>query len=163
MDDSRRRVFRRESVTIELESGLELVARPLPWQQRNDFGDLIMQDYLKAMNESLQAIASEDESTPQLIGALADKLRNLDGMFKAAFPEVIDDDLITSLTYEEILNCIMVALDVNKLDKLKPLIDPNFQAPGLTSGNLGALADGAKITSLPVSSEPALVEAESSN
>jgi hypothetical protein len=157
MDDRRRKVFRREPITIDLESGLELVARPLPWQTRNDLGDLIMQDYIAAMNESLQALRRDDDSAPQLIGGLADKLKHLDQMFKLAFPDVIDDQVIEQLTYDELIECLFVAMEVNNLTKLRPLIDPNFLVPdqisGETPGQEEAPVSGQKSKSLQGSSE----------
>jgi hypothetical protein len=156
-DDERRvKVFRRPPITIELDSGLELVARPLPWQARNDLGDMIMKDYIQAMNESLQALKKDDDSPPELVGGLADKIKHLDEMFKAAFPDVTDESLLASLTYEQLIACLLAALDVNKLEVLKVLVDPNFHAPVPTSGTPGAPESGLKVISSPDSSSPAL-------
>lgn len=174
MEDRRRKVFRRQPIEIELDGGLELVARPLPWQARNDLGDMVMQAYIGAMNSALQAMQDEPDAAPQLSGGLADKFRDPGAVFKAAFPVYaegefdlekcqLEDIQISKLSYVELIECILVALEVNQLDTLRPLIDPNFRVPDQNSGN-GALETvdvGLKSTSSDNSSAPALPEERS--
>jgi len=131
----RRQAHRREPIEVEVRDKV-LEAHPLSWIKRNDLGNEIMRQYADLLNSSLRAVKNEDpEAPPELQMYLNDKIADPIGILRRAYPS---DDLLEffeGLEYDEVLELIYASLEVNQLESLRGLIDPNFRTPTTDGGN----------------------------
>lgn len=125
----RRRAARREPITVELDSGDEFEAHPLPWMDRNELGNEILKQYNNLTNLAIQSYVNE-QGTPQLSIMLNDKLEDPEAVLKLAYPGVE----LPTLTWPEILELIYAACEVNGLEHLRQVIDPNWITPNENGG-----------------------------
>mgnify|MGYP003575073192 CR=1 FL=1 len=150
----RRRATRREPIEVEVEDGRVFVARPLPWMFANDLGDSIIQQNADAVNHTVRLYMDGD--IPQLEASLGVKIKDWQALLKLAYPDDIDSFTEKPLDRTDCAELILAALEVNHLDHLKPLVDPNSPSPTTTGGNdSSALAGtllGQKTESTPSSS-----------
>ncbi|HET7712989.1 MAG TPA: hypothetical protein VFK94_00055, partial [Patescibacteria group bacterium] len=106
----------------------EFEAHPLPWMKRNDLGNEIMRQYSELLNSSMRAYTSEDTS-PQLELYLNDKVQDPIQLIKLGYPSWRDEDFLNDLDYDELLELIFASLEVNRLESLRDLVDPNSNTP----------------------------------
>jgi len=127
----RRQAVRRQAITVVV-GKTEFVANPLFWMARNDLGNEILRQYAELTNESIKAFA-DDSGVPQLTLIIGDKLKDPMKVLSMGYPEV---DGWPDMTWDEILELILASCDVNGLENLKTLVDPNSPAPT----NLGGIS-----------------------
>lgn len=155
----RRQAHRREPIIVELPSGVEIEVHPLPWQARNDVGDEIINQSQEITNEAIRVYVDQTSGAPQLEMRLNEKLRDPGMIVAMGLPGV---EIPSDTTYSEIHEIIYAILDVNDLEKLRPLVDPNFQTPTTIGGEslsgLESLIDGVKTPSSEGSSSEASIE-----
>jgi hypothetical protein len=163
----RRQVHRREPIIIELDGGREFEARPLPWLKRNELGNEVVSQGVSRVNEFVRMYVEETDVgkvIPQLEMTFVDRLSDYPKILRMAYPQY-EDSLFDDLSFEEILELIGAALEVNKLEPLRPLIDPNSPSPietGLSEPSIGVVAeDGPKMESTADSSLPVLTDTSS--
>jgi hypothetical protein len=152
----RRQVHRREPIEIVLDDGRTFVVKPLPWMQRNDLGSEILRQNTEALNESVRLYMDPELNLPQLEMRLNDKITEPNKILLLIFPDLSVEDF-DNLDFEEITALMLASLDVNHLNHLAPLVDPNSPAPnligGITSSEEGQTEEtGPKIESSPDSS-----------
>jgi hypothetical protein len=161
--DERRQVHRRQPIVVVLDSGLELVAKPLPLMARNDLGDEIVKQSANVINEFVQVWVDEESGLPKLAAKYHDKLTDFFAVLCLAYPDHKDVQELTTCTYEEILELIYAALEVNGLTHLKALVDPNLITPTNNGGNdisagittlLGQKTESSQDSSSQESTEP---------
>lgn len=157
----RRQVARRDPIIIETSQG-DVVVEPLPWMQRNDLGDKILQSYAESINSMVGAMSTDPETGRVSTGGahFDDKAFNWDGIIDLALPSV-DRGLIDKLDITELRTCLLASLEVNKLESLGSMIDPNFQPPSQEGRE--DQQDGQKIISLPDSGSPDILATKSPN
>jgi len=148
----RRQVHRREPVIVELDSGEVFTFHPLTWLKRNDLGDEILQQAVKRTNEYVKLYVDPDTNMPQLEAQLHEKL--VDPLLILALGLDLKEPDPTwgeKLRENEVFEMLRVILEVNGLERLSALIDPNFQPPMTLGGNStleSESGDGEKTTSL---------------
>ena len=151
-----RRTSRPEPIITEVESVdskmLRFEAVPLPWRERNDFGDEMVQQHLTALNEGIQEIGEGKDA--HLVGKRMDAMIDYEKLFKMGYPNGSTEDF-QQLTFEQMMEVLSAALDVNLLESQRYMIDPNFNAPNRQNRD-GGSTDGQKTTSTEDSSSPAL-------
>lgn len=158
----RRRAAKLEPIIVELEDGNEYLAHPLPWMDRNDLGNEILKQYNELTNDAIKSFVGED-GTPQLDLMLNDKLKDPAAILKLAYPQVAE---WPKLTWPEILELIYAACDVNGLENLRQLIDPNSRTPDKVGGTNSSGEDQIDTQKTPFtedSDSSDLTEPESSN
>lgn len=160
----RRQAHRREPIEIEVR-GKVLEAHPLSWIKRNDLGNEVMRQYSDLLNTSLRAVKNEDpEAVPELQMYLNDKIADPVTLIMMGYPD-IERGFLDELEYPELLDLIYVALEVNELESLKGLIDPNYRTPttsgGIESGEDQPETDTPKPQSSPDSDSPESQEPKS--
>lgn len=162
----RRQVFRREPIIVAFENGREFEARPLSWLQRNDLGNEIVTQSAQVINEFVSVWVDETSGLPQLEAKFHEKLIDPVAVIARAYPSVDKADL-AELTFDELMELIYAALEVNHLNHLKPLVDPNYPTPtklGGTDTSEGmTILDGQKTESSLDSSSSASIEVPSSS
>lgn len=164
----RRQAARREPIEVELADGRVFTAHPLPWMVANDLGNEIVRQNLEAANE-LVNLWVNDAGLPQLQMQFAKKISDWKGLFSTAYPnepeEKWHDPHDPSL--DESADLILAALDVNHLEHIKHLVDPNYQPPmnpgGTDISQETEGANGTKITSILDSASVDSVEIPPSN
>ena len=127
----RRQAHRREPIEVQVRDRV-LEAHPLPWMKRNDLGNEIMRQYSELLNSSLRAVrgGEDEDAPPQLQMYLNDKLTDPVAVLRMGYPRVnFDEDFFQELDYDEILELIYASMDVNQLDSLRHLVDPNSLTP----------------------------------
>lgn len=125
----RRQVARQQPLEVEVWDGRVYEAHPLPWLERNDLGNEILRRYNESFNEAIQAY-TDPEGTARLNVLLEDKIKEPLEILKLAYPK----DSFEGLHWPEIFELIYASLEVNNLNQLKPLIDPNSLTPEKNSG-----------------------------
>lgn len=162
----RRQVHRREPIVLSMENGREFEAKPLPWLQRNDLGDEIVTQNAKVINDFVSVWIDSESGVPQLEAKFHEKLTDPVAVIQRAYPSV-DKAELEGLTFDEILELIYAALEVNHLTHLRPLVDPNFQTPTMLGGSDTSagmtIPDGQKMESSIASSSTDSPETKSSN
>ena len=165
----RRQVHRREPIEVVFDDGKTYLARPLPWTARNDLGDEILQQNLEAVNEAVKIFVTDVDGTqvPQLSGVMKNKITDWSSVLRKAFPdiEVIE---FSSYTNEELAELTIASLEVNGLEHLRDLVDPNSPTPMLPGGTSFSAEGmtqipGQKIESSELSSSEDSAENPSSN
>jgi hypothetical protein len=143
----RRRVTRHEPITTETRFG-DLVAEPLPWRQRNDLGDLVIQTYVNSITAMQGAFRIDEETGKPVGGTFDDKAIDWDGLLSVAYPNTPKED-IEKLDIYELRTSMCSSLEVNDMSHLGYMVDPNFQSPVEENQTESPPSDGTKITSLP--------------
>lgn len=164
---NRRRAARRDPIEIDTADGREFVARPLPWMNANDLGNELVRQNLEATNDLIKMYVS-DEGAPQLEMQFQKKITDWQTPLKMAYPDVKDALWHTphDLSSDECADLILASLDVNHLEHLRHLVDPNFPTPlnlGGMSSSETAGETGMKIPSTPDSDSQVSPEQTPSN
>lgn len=155
--ENRRQVHRREPIIIVLDDGREFEARPLPWLKRNELGNEIVTQGVAKVNEFVRMYVEETDagkSIPQLEMTFIDRLADYPKVLGMAYPQY-ELTWFDELSFEEVLELLGAALEVNKLEPLRPLIDPNSPSlieTGLNEPSIGVEEDGQKTPSTADSS-----------
>lgn len=126
----RRQAHRREPIEVEIR-GEVIEARPLPWLRRNDLGNLVIREYTEMLNSTLKTYVNPDTGAPELEMYLNDKVKDPVAILEVGYPDVKIKD---EWEWPELYELIYASLDVNDLDHLRALIDPNYQTPTTTGG-----------------------------
>jgi hypothetical protein len=130
----RRQAHRRETITVALVNGKEFVAEPLHWMERNDLGNEILRQSQEMVNESMRLYVDAASGAPQVELMLDTKLNDFPKILMMAYPGTKRQDYEGNIYYEDFLELIYAALDVNSLTHLRRLVDPNFQSPEKNGG-----------------------------
>lgn len=167
----RRQAFRREPIEVDL-GGEVISIAPIPWLRRNDFGNEIMRQHSQILNEALQLYVTSDaeDAVPQIEAKFAEKFTDPFALFKLGLDEPTYErlkELGSELYDNQIVEILLAICDVNKLNTLHPLIDPNSLTPSPVGGVISQLVEGEgstpKTESGPDSSQLELVETPSSS
>lgn len=162
----RRQVHRREPILVVMDDGREFEARPLPWLQRNDLGDEIVTQNARVINEFVKVWVDDTSGIPQLEAKFHEKLTDVFAVIAIGYPTE-DVTKLSDLTHEELLELIYASLEVNLLEHLRPLVDPNFPTPtmlgGIATSEGTTTQAGQKTESSIDSSSEVLAEKPSSN
>lgn len=147
----RRQATRREPIEVEVRDHV-YVARPLPWQTAGDLGNAIIQQGLSAVNDSVRLYMQDD--VPQLEMRLGQKITDWYSLLKIGYPD--DDFRELGLDIDECAVLVIASLEVNHLEHLTDLVDPNALPP-MSDGGTSFLSGipqetGPKIESSPGSS-----------
>lgn len=150
----RRQAARREPIEIEVADGRVFTAHPLPWMVANDLGNEIVRQNLEAAND-LVKLWVNDAGLPEIEMKFQQKISDWQTVLRIAFPDVADEVWRTPrvLSSGECAELLLASLEVNHLEHLKHLVDPNSPTPTMTGGNdsLEAIVagSGTKIASTP--------------
>lgn len=139
----RRQAARREAITVVVHTGAEFVAEPLPWMQANDLGNEIVRQNAASVNEFLRVYVN-DEGLPQLEMTFRNKISDWATVLQLAFPSYPDQ--LWDFTSDECADLVIAALEVNHLENLRHLVDPNLNAP-MNLGGTGS-SEESGLTSL---------------
>lgn len=156
MVNERRQAHRREAIEVEVTGGKVFTAAPLPWMARNDFGDEVVRQATKSLNEYVKIYTDPELNIPQLEAKLDERLTDPNVILLMIYPGNDVKDFIP-LVWSEIVELIFAGLDVNGLERLKRTIDPNFVPPTTNGGTPTSEAGetiGARLGSMLVSSLP---------
>lgn len=152
----RRQAFRREPIEIDLGGEVILSVGPVVWQQRNDFGNEVIRQHVEIINEAVKMYTDPDTGVPQLEAKLGEKFSDPDTLFKLGLDD-ITYGLLKSLPvlYQNQVVAILLAIcEVNELDQLKAMIDPNLTTPTTIGGLLTSLISGGPIDTQKTESGP---------
>jgi hypothetical protein len=130
----RRQAHRRESIIVTLTNGREFVASPLKWLDRNSLGNEILNQSQQMVNESMRLYVDAVNGAPQVEMMLDTKLTDFPKVLMMAYPGTKRTDYEGEVYYEDFLELVYAALEVNSLDHLKRLVDPNFPSPEKNGG-----------------------------
>jgi len=134
----RRRAARREPIEVEVVDGRVFTSVPLPWMAANDLGDEIIRQNAESVNNSVRLYM--DGNIPQLEAALGVKIKNWKAVLDLAFPNDVETLNTNPLSPDENAELVLAALEVNHLEHLRPLVDPNSPPPTENGGNEPSLA-----------------------
>lgn len=126
----RRQATRRESITVEVR-GKDFLAEPLDWRSAGDLGNEIIRQNLVAVNESVRMYVEGD--MPQLDMRLAQKISDWDSVMKVAYPKNKLEEFV-EFDIDEMATLVLTSLEVNHLEHLNHLVDPNSPTPMLPGG-----------------------------
>lgn len=159
----RRQAARREPIEVELQDGRVFTAEPLPWMEANDLGNKILQEQAASVNEAVRLFM--DDNVPQLDVTLHLKVNDWQPVLNLAYPKNTLQDWSepAAPSRDECADLIIASLEVNNLEHLIPLVDPNSQPPtnlgGQGTSESGTeMTAGPKIASIPDSSASVLPE-----
>lgn len=160
MTVERRQVHRREPIETELDNGEVFVASPLPWMDRNDLGDAIVREGMDAFNEGINLWMDPKTKAPQIEMIFREKIKVPLPILRMMYPGV-EDAKYQGLVKEELVALMLASTEVNGLQHLNYLIDPNLSTPTLKLGGTPSsetpgveTTGGPKIESLPDSPSP---------
>lgn len=169
----RRQVHRREPIEVQLVSGEVVLARPLPWLTRNDLGDLIVKEHTDAINNLTRLfvtsvnVGGTEVEVPQMEAGFQQKIRNWTPILQMAYPDQLDLEKLGTLLFDECVELTLASLEINHLEQLKDLVDPNSQSPmipgGISSPEAVGEEAGPKTTSSVDSSSSGSDETTSSS
>jgi hypothetical protein len=140
MGGDRRQAHRREPIEVVMDDGRVFEARPLPWLDRNALGALIVQQTLADLNEMVRVYVDPETTAPQLDLEFSEKLKDPIPVLRLIYPDREVGDF-TDLTRDEITELLLAGVDVNGLERIRHLVDPNSQTPML-NGGIASLAAG---------------------
>jgi hypothetical protein len=167
--EDRRQVFRRKPTEVVLEAKAISVA-PLPWLQRDEFANEVVRQNAEILNEGVKLWFDDTDggALPVLQAKFAEKWTDPYALLRLAVPgEDWTAPWAQALYTDEIVEILVAACDVNKLDTLKALVDPNSPTPDQLFGNLSSLLapgeNGQKIESSPDSSSQDSLDQPSSS
>jgi hypothetical protein len=142
---------------VEVEEGRTFTASPLPWQKRNDFGDTLIKQHTTALNDAIKLYVEPDTNIPELEAKLYERVNDPIALLQMGYPESKPKDF-DGLSWRQLIELLLVALEVNELKHLSRLIDPNLISPTVNGGtpSVGEPEEmiGQKIESLVDSSSP---------
>lgn len=166
----RRQSFRREPIVIVLDDEREVLVAPVPWEQRGDFGNELMRQNAEVINEAIKIWIDPDSGIPQLEAKLQEKFTDAGILLRLGLPEGAYDEIKSWPLYSnQVTDILLAILEVNQLENLRPMIDPNSQAPTQLTGMLSSLLAGAtentgqETASGGDSSSPVSIDTPSSN
>ena len=137
--DDRRQLTRKEPLEVHVPSlELTLKVAPLPWRKRGDLGNLIQKQFSKALDA-----AKESGDDPYAL---------IDYNAIVAVGAGLASEQGELLTYEEMIQLVRIALDLNGLDQLLWMLDPEAVAPTDSTENGARPEDGEKTSSTDDSS-----------
>lgn len=141
----RRQAFRREPIEIDLGGEVVLSVGPVVWQRRNDFGNEVIRQHLEIVNEAVKMYTDPDTGVPQLEAKLGEKFSDPETLFGLGLEE---DPYLqlrgVSLYQNQVVAILLAICEVNELDQLKAMIDPNLLTPTTIGGILSDLISGAR-------------------
>ena len=159
----RRQAARREPIEIETADGRVFTAHPLPWMNASELANEVMRQNVEAANK-LVSMFITDEGVPQLEMQAQEKISDWQSVFRLAYPNEPEEKWHDphDLSTDECASVVLVALEVNHLEHLKHLVDPNSPTPmptGGTNSSQETEGNGTKTESTPnsdsqVSTEP---------
>jgi|SRR6185503_9500409 len=137
----RRQAFRPDPIEVELEKDGRLISvGPVPWEQRNDIGNEIVKQHTNELNEAVRIFVAEDGTTPQLEARMANKLTDPFAIMHLALEPAEYEKVVDKKIYLNQITAILLAIvEVNELEHLKPLVDPNASTPGSFGGMISTL------------------------
>lgn len=158
----RRQVARPEPIELEVR-GKVFVAEPLPWMICNDLGNNILQQNTEATNNLVKMYV--EGNIPQLEVLFKQKISDWYSVLKIAYPKMKPEDF-QDLHPFECSELLCASLEVNGLDHLKHLVDPNSPTPDSSGesaiSDLGEMIEvGPRTLSSPDSSDGASPETAS--
>lgn len=145
----RRQAFRRDAIEVWLSEDEKdfISVAPIPWENRNDFGNELIRQHVEITNEAVRLWIDPETSAPQLEAKLGEKFtdarRLLElGLPQEAFAKIKDRQLYSN----QIVALLLAVCDVNEL-QLGLLIDPNSPTPTVIGSSLsGLVAAQAQLT-----------------
>lgn len=162
----RRQAYRREPIEVDL-GGEVILVGPISWLKRNDFGNEVMRQNTEIMNEALQIYVNEDaeNAVPHLTAKFSEKFTDPYALFDLGLDEETSKQVkaVDPLYENQIVEILLAICDVNRLETLKPLLDPNFQTPASNGGltEMAGVRDILKTGSGPDSSSQVSTETPS--
>lgn len=146
----RRQAFRREPIEVELDPETSVLVAPIPWEQRNDFGNEIIRQHVEAINEAVRVYIDPSSGIPQLEAKLTDKFTDPASLLSLGLLSGVWDSLKGQpLYYNQITELLIAICEVNQLDQLRPLVDPNSTTPTALSGIISELLSGLTSDTIP--------------
>lgn len=137
----RRQAFRREPIELWLDDKTMISIGPIPWEKRNDFGNELVRQNTEIINEAVRIYVDEESGLPHLEAKLGEKFSNPLALFELGLdPMVFEVVRGLKLYQNQVVEILLVICEVNDLEKLKVMIDPNLMAPTPIGGLLSALA-----------------------
>lgn len=159
----RRQAARREPIEISTEDGRVFTAHPLPWMQASDLGNNILEQNIQSANE-LVHLWVNDAGLPELQMKFSQKITDWQTPLRLAYPNEPEEKWHEpfDLSSDELAEILLVALEVNHLEHIKHLVDPNSPTPmkpGGTNTSQATEGNGTRTESTlnsdsPVSAEP---------
>lgn len=149
----RRQATRREPIEVETEDGRVFTAHPLSWIEANNLGNEIVRQNVENANDFVR-LWMNDADMPQIEMKFQQKISDWGPLVAICFPNEPDEKWHEprELSSHELADCIIASLDVNHLEHLKHLVDPNSPTPmipGGTSSSPEPEGNGTKIESIP--------------
>ena len=140
----RRQAVRREPIETEIDDGRVFVAKPLPWMAAGDLGNEILRQNVESSNELIRMYTDPDSGLPQLEMKLKQKISDWQVPLLLAYPDNKKEDFTEPriLDIDESAALLLAAMEVNHLDHLNHLVDPNFNPPTLNGGIDSSTAEG---------------------
>ena len=148
-----RRVTRREPITTTVVLGggkeVEFIAHPLPWRKRNDFGEALNSMYSAALNEELKIDTNAEGVAVGLVGGFFDAHMDYPGLFTLGY-STYDDELnaiepaaaltktFDQLDFDPMIEVLGAVLEVNGLERIAHLLDPERKVLRLTGASESA-------------------------
>ena len=135
-----RTAFRRDPIMVDLGDERVIQVHPIPWEQRNDFGNEVMTQHVTVINEAVKIYTDPESGAPQLEAKLAEKFTDprellrlglLTDQFELAYSKPLYNN--------QIVEILLAICDNNGLEQLKPMIDPNLTTPMMLGGLLAEL------------------------
>jgi len=142
----RRQAYRREPIEVDL-GGEVISVGPITWLQRNDFGNEVMRQHTQILNEAVQIYVDEsaEEAIPQLEAKFAEKFIDPYRLFELGLDDENYQRLKSMDLYDnQIVEILFAICDVNRLDQLRPLLDPNSLTPTKLGGIVSELVSGVQ-------------------
>lgn len=150
----RRQAFRRDPIEIDFGGEVIISVGPVVWQQRNDFGNELIRQHVEIINEAVKMYVDPDTDVPQLEMKLGEKFSDPDPLFKLGLDDEAFDQVAKLRLYQNQVEAILLTIcEVNGLDQLKGMIDPNLITPTTIGGQLLDLISGKTDTPKIESSE----------
>lgn len=129
----RRQAFRREPIEIDL-GGQIVSIGPISWEKRNDFGNELVGQHARILNEAVKVYVDEASGAPQLELKLAQKFEDAGLLLQLGLTPEAKDQLPQDLYFNQVVEILLAICDINDLPQLKQLIDPNSPSPTLLGG-----------------------------
>jgi hypothetical protein len=147
----RRQAVRREPIEVEVQDKV-YTAKPRTWIEAGDIGNEILRQNSEATNNAVRMYMEGD--IPQLETTLRRKIENWDSLLLLGYPGYERGEF-APYDLDECFELGKAMLEVNHLEYLLDLIDPNSPPPDLNGGNEPSVdGDGQKTQSSPSSSSP---------
>jgi hypothetical protein len=139
-----RQAFKRTPIEIDL-GGEVISVGPVPWEQRNDFGNEVIRQHLEILNEGVKIYLDPETSAPQLEAKLNEKFTDPGVLLRLGLEEKVYEQIKSRPMFQNQVVVILLAIaEVNELQQLYPLLDPNLEAPTTLSGLLWQIVEEAR-------------------